>query len=101
MRRINVIWVGIEKGLKQVEDIYDQLDRRLIKLGFKSDGKKFSPHITISRVKTGRNKEALAHSLMELQDRDFGVFKINTLKLMKSVLTPKGPIYSTLHEVKK
>jgi len=101
IRRINVIWVGIRKGLKQVEEIYDQLEGCLTKLGFKSDGKKFSPHITISRVRTGRNKEDLGHLLKELQDLDFGSFKISTLKLMKSVLTPKGPIYSTLHEVKK
>ena len=101
MRRINVIWVGIKKGLKETESVFDQVENRLTKLGFKSDRKKFSPHITISRVRTGRNKEALSSRVLELKDIEFRVFIVDTLRLMKSVLTPKGPIYSTLHEVKK
>ncbi len=101
MRRINVIWVGIKKGLKETENVFDQVENRLTKLGFKSDRKKFSPHITISRVRTGRNKEALTRQVLELKDIEFRVFRVDTLRLMKSVLTPKGPIYSTLHEVRK
>jgi len=50
-------------------------------------------------VKTGRNKAELARCVQDLTDYDFGVVRADCLRLKKSVLTPKGPLYSTLREV--
>ncbi len=94
-----VIWAGIQKGAEKLEDIFNQLEPRLQKLGFKPDPKGFSPHITIARVRTGRNKTELANRINELANYEFGVLKANCLSLKKSALTPQGPIYSTLKEV--
>lgn len=94
-----VVWAGIKKGAEKLEDIFNQLEPRLRKLGFAPDKKGFSPHITIARVRTGRNKAELVHCINELTNYEFGVLQVNCLKLKKSVLTPKGPIYSTLKEV--
>jgi 2'-5' RNA ligase len=98
LRRINVVWAGIRKGANELRTIFEQLEPRLQNLGFKHDVKGFSPHLTIARVKTGRNKAALAKQLMELEDYEFGSVKAECLKLKKSVLTPQGPIYSVLKE---
>jgi 2'-5' RNA ligase len=94
-----VVWAGIRKGTDELTDVSSQLEPRLQKLGFRPDPKGFSPHLTIARVKTGRNKAELARCIEELVDFEFGVVRANCLKLKKSVLTPKGPIYSTLREV--
>ena len=93
-----VVWAGIRKGTDELTDISSQLEPRLKKLGFRQNQKGFSPHLTIARVKTGRNKAELARCIDELVNYEFGVVKANCLKLKKSVLTPKGPIYSTLRE---
>jgi 2'-5' RNA ligase len=98
LRRINVVWVGIRKGANELRNMFEQLEPRLQNLGFKRDVKGFSPHLTIARVKTGRNKAVLAKLLMELEDYEFGSVKAECLKLKKSVLTPQGPIYSVLKE---
>lgn len=99
LKHPRVVWVGIQKGSENLKDIFNQLESRLRKLGFKPDLKGFSPHITIARVKTGLNKAELIRCINELTNYEFGVLKADCLKLKKSVLTPKGPIYSILKEV--
>lgn len=94
-----VVWAGIQKGSEELKHVFNQLEIGLRKLGFEPDTKGFSPHITIARMRTGRKKAELARCLSELEDCQFGALRANCLKLKKSVLTPRGPIYSTLREV--
>ena len=98
LKRISVVWAGIRQGANELKAIFDQLEPRLQTLGFKPDYKGFSPHLTIARVKTGRNIMALAEQLNDLEDYEFGSIKAECLKLKKSVLTSQGPIYSVLKE---
>jgi len=99
LKYAKVVWVGIKDGAEKLTDIFNQLEPRIRGLGFKPDPKGFSPHLTIARVKSGRNKAELVRIIQEFEDYQFGVIKASCLKLKKSVLTPKGPIYSTLKEV--
>jgi 2'-5' RNA ligase len=99
LKYARVVWAGIRTGVEQLEDIFDQLEPHLQDLGIKPDKKGFSPHITIARVRTGRHKAELIQCLNELANFEFGVLKVACLKLKKSTLTPRGPIYSTLKEV--
>jgi 2'-5' RNA ligase len=94
-----VLWTGITEGAEQLGSIFNQLEPRLRGLGFAPDPKGFSPHLTIARVKSGRSKAELASFINENVNYDFGVIKAQCLRLKKSDLTPKGPIYSTLEEV--
>lgn len=94
-----VVWAGIQKGADELANVSNQLEPSLRRLGFKPDPKGFSPHLTIARVRTGRNKTALFQCIKDLADYEFGTVEAECLRLKKSVLTPKGPIYSTLKEV--
>lgn len=94
-----VVWAGIRKGADELVNVFNQLEPRLRRLGFKPDSKGFSPHLTIARVRTGRHKAELVKCVKDLADYEFGVIKADCLRLKKSVLTPKGPIYTTLREV--
>ena len=93
-----VLWAGITEGADQLRNIFSQLEPRLRSLGFTPDQKGFSPHLTIARVKSGRNKAELAKSVTENVNYDFGIIRAECLRLKRSDLTPKGPIYSTLKE---
>jgi 2'-5' RNA ligase len=94
-----VVWAGITKGADELRNVFGQLEPRLRGLGFKPDSKGFSPHLTIARVRTGRNKAQLVKVIQELENYEFGTVKATCLRLKKSDLTPRGPIYSTLREV--
>jgi 2'-5' RNA ligase len=98
LRYPRVVWAGITEGADQLKSVFSQLEPRLRGLGFTPDPKGFSPHLTIARVKSGRNKAELAKFVTENADYDFGTIKAKCLRLKKSDLTPKGPIYSTLKE---
>lgn len=99
VRYARVVWASIRKGADELKNIFEQFEPNLRQLGFKPDPKGFSPHLTLARVKTGRNKDKLARCVQELADYPFGVVKADCLRLKKSVLTPRGPVYSTLREV--
>jgi 2'-5' RNA ligase len=93
-----VVWAGITEGADQLRSIFSQLEPRLCSLGFAPDPKGFSPHLTIARVRSSRNKAELAQCINENVNLDFGTLKAACLRLKSSDLTPQGPIYSTLKE---
>jgi len=97
--RINVVWVGIKRGQEQFNEMFRQLEPKLRQIGLPPDNKGFSPHLTIARVKSGINREALAKFVASLVEQEFGKMTVKVLRLKKSTLTPKGPIYTTIHEV--
>lgn len=99
LRYPRVVWAGMREGTNELRSVFNQLEPNLQQLGFRPDPKGFSAHLTLARVKTGRNKAELARIIQESADFEFGVVRADCLRLKKSVLTPKGPIYSTLREV--
>jgi 2'-5' RNA ligase len=98
IRYPRVIWAGITQGANQLKNIFSQLEPKLRSLGFVPDTRGFSPHLTIARVRSGRNKQQLAEFLTKNTDYEVGTVDARCLRLKKSALTPKGPIYSTLKE---
>ncbi len=99
LNRLSVIWAGME-GAEPLGRIAEKINKGLEPLGFKPERKRFSPHVTIARVKGGRNKDKLVEAIRNYQDEEFGEVEVNRIILKKSVLTPKGPIYSDVVEVK-
>jgi 2'-5' RNA ligase len=93
-----VVWAGITTGADQLKSVFSQLEPRLRGLGFTPDQKGFSPHLTIARVRSGRNKQQLAQFVTENANYEFGTVNAKCLRLKKSDLTPRGPVYSTLKE---
>ncbi|MGD0979802.1 MAG: RNA 2',3'-cyclic phosphodiesterase [Candidatus Bathyarchaeia archaeon] len=99
VRYPRVVWAGITEGADKLRGIFSQLEPHLRSLGFAPDPKGFSPHLTIARVRSGRNKAELAKFINENVGYEFGTVRAACLRLKRSELTPKGPIYSTLKEV--
>jgi 2'-5' RNA ligase len=93
-----VVWAGITEGSDQLRSVFSQLEPRLQTLGFAPDSRGFSPHLTIARVRSPRNKPQLTEFLNKNAKYDFGTINARCLRLKKSVLTPRGPVYSTLKE---
>ena len=97
-RYARVVWAGMSEGANELRSIFSQVEPRLQSLGFSPDPKGFSPHLTIARVRSGRNKAELSRAIDENSGFEFGTIRGECLRLKRSVLTPKGPIYSTLKE---
>jgi 2'-5' RNA ligase len=68
-------------------------------LGFKGEGRPFSPHLTLGRVSDSANLETLKRVVLALQVQqksDFGDVSVQKFTLFQSTLTPQGPIYTPL-----
>ena len=98
LRYPRVVWARITEGAEQLRTIFNQLEPRLQGLGFTPNSKGFSPHLTIARVRSGGSKAQLAEFITKNASYNFGVINAECLRLKKSDLTPRGPIYSTLKE---
>lgn len=98
--RITIIWVGIGTGAEEVEKIYEHVESGMSELGFARENRRFNPHITIARVRTGRKREELAKLLEGLTENSFGSFIADRVRMKQSILHPGGPEYHTLYEVK-
>jgi len=96
---IKIIWIGVNDG-EQIIPIAEKIDEEISNLGFKKEKRKFSAHLTIGRVKTAKNKDELIQIIEEYNEILFSEFEVKSIKLIKSELTPNGPIYSTLKEIK-
>lgn len=92
-----VVWIGFEKGREKLIDMQRALDEELGKLGFGRE-KKFEPHLTIARVKSPLGKEELKKFVLARKESEFGSAAVEKIELKKSVLTPRGAIYTTLRE---
>jgi len=93
--RISVVWAGME-GAEPMIEIARKLEAGLIPLSFEQEKRKFSPHVTVARVRDGRNVRELAEVIRDWESGDFGDVPVDKIILKKSVLRPEGPIYSDI-----
>jgi len=68
-------------------------------LGFQREDKKFHPHLTLGRVRAQRGMISLMEELDLFHDKQFGSFRVDQVKLMKSELKQKGAEYRCLHTI--
>jgi RNA 2',3'-cyclic 3'-phosphodiesterase len=95
---LKVIWVGLQAG-EEMELIGGRIEEACGDLGFKKERRAFSPHLTIGRVRTARNKQQLLDAVDKYKDTLFATEDVTRVMLKRSVLSPKGPTYSTLISV--
>lgn len=98
INRPRVLWIGVSKGKLNLKKINKILLNSLLKLGFQLKESKFSPHLTIARIK-GLNSETsniLNHKLQNNYNKVIGMCNIDCIQLIKSQLTSKGPVYTSL-----
>jgi len=97
--RPRVVWIGVTEGFNEVRRIYTELRAKLQAIPLRLEPESsFVPHITLARVKF--SGYALRKTLMNLKDIELGLQEVKAVRLKKSTLTPRGPIYETLYEVK-
>jgi 2'-5' RNA ligase len=90
-----VLWIGVIDEQKMLARLAEKVERAATELGLGEEKNRFSPHITLGRVRSEKNKKQLTRALM----REF-VGKESCVKafsLFKSTLSSKGPRYETLN----
>lgn len=93
-----VVWLGVHDS-NEIAKLRRDIEESMAGLGFKRDDKQFTPHLTIGRVRSLRNKDALIKGLATLKEVDFGKIKVNNITMMKSELKPGGAEHLKLSEI--
>ncbi len=97
-RRPRVLWVGLDAP-PALEKLQRSLNLATARLGYPSEDRPFSPHLTLGRVSPHASSDALAalHNALEnTQMQRMETVHITEICLLKSDLRPTGAVYSPL-----
>lgn len=98
--RARTIWIGLQPST-ELQTLVKTVELSLADIGFPSDNKKFSPHLTLCRVSDYAEPAKVKKLKMYMQSctiPDDLSWTANRVTLFKSVLKPEGPVYSVLSE---
>lgn len=96
-RRPRVVWVGVGEGAEEVIALHDALESPLLQLGcYRREERRYTPHITLGRVRGNGSTESLATALARKADWQAGSIDVNEVLVLSSELTPRGPVYAVL-----
>lgn len=92
-RRARVLWVGVDDPAGLLASLAADLDRALEPLGFPTEKRSFTPHLTLARLKVPTRIE-----LPDLDPASLGEFKVDSLVLWRSHLGRGGAEYERVGE---
>lgn len=84
-----LLWIGLNKGAKELTAMADNITQRLIKENFKIDTRPYIPHMTISRFLPPRK---VSDIIQEVQIKEHA-FKIEEIILYQSILNENSSHY--------
>ncbi|MGQ9525195.1 MAG: RNA 2',3'-cyclic phosphodiesterase [Armatimonadota bacterium] len=96
LRRPNAIWVGVTEAAHNLAKLASAIETALEPLGFERDGRPFQAHLTIGRIRSPKGLGSLSTRLAEMRDACIGDMDVVEAVVMRSDLTPKGPVYTRL-----
>lgn len=99
IRKPRVIWIGVTHNADAMRELKSMTDDRLGNLGYPLERREFTPHATIARVRTVRDRDAILRNLEAISRESVGTMIVDAIRMTKSTLTPSGPIYEMLWEI--
>jgi 2'-5' RNA ligase len=88
-----IVWAGANEPTGTLLQCVDNVEGELEPLGFPRERRRFSPHLTIGRVREDRSGGRL-RAAVEAYTFDSMEQAVSSVTLMSSVLSPKGPTYT-------
>jgi 2'-5' RNA ligase len=92
-----VFWAGVE-GDAALERLARDTDAALEPLGVAKEGRAFSPHLTLARIKQPTPLQPLRQAVAELGPVEFGSFPADRFYLYRSQPGSAGSIYTKISE---
>ena len=95
-RSPRVFWAGLEAP--SMENLAQQIDTRMERLGFEREKRAFRPHLTLARARDMRIDSSLVIAAEKYEEHSFGSFTADRFYLIQSTLKPTGAVYTKLKE---
>ena len=96
-----VIWVGLKGDLDSLEELQRRIDHEISLLGggFAKEGRPFTPHLTLGRLRQGVSVEErgrLGKGLSRVALEGEVRWEVREVGLIRSTLNPAGAVYEVL-----
>ena len=95
--RPRTVWIGVEPETDQLAALQEAIESHLYELGFPRERRRFKPHLTIGRVRSGGpEQQELGRLIQENCDFTAGSCQIEQVLAYGSFLDKSGPTYQVL-----
>ncbi len=94
--RPRVIWWGLTTNSPQLLQLYRSLENPLVKCGFPREKRRFTPHLTLGRVRELAQPQQLTEQMAKVKTPTLAPIAVSQLELMQSTLTGTGAVYKRL-----
>ena len=97
-----VLWTGVSGDTEALAALARRVDDACANVGFPREQRQFSPHLTLARLRdraSADDRQRAGTVLAHIGLAPGKSFAVEALHLIKSTLTPSGPIYDTVHTV--
>ncbi len=94
-QRPRILWLGANGEIDRLAALASDINQALDPLGIPAEERKFSPHITIGRIRYPQKVTPDVTTFLNSEYEPIP-FTIEKLSLFQSDLVPGGPIYSIL-----
>lgn len=91
-----VVWAGATGDLEKLAGLASAAERAAEQVGVPREGRPFVAHLTLGRVKSGRNAKRLQSAIENQRQVPLGGDHAREFVLYQSTLTPSGPFYEVI-----
>ena len=95
-RRPRVLWIGITDPSGSVRRLHERLETTLAPLGLRRELRAFRPHITLGRVRSGKNAQELLDVVTKNEDFEAGIQSAQEITIFSSQLSSDGPVHTVI-----
>ena len=102
LRAPRVVWLGVAGEMAALHQLRDAVERTVSPLGFPTEARPFSPHLTLGRARPYADKAAVAavgEALSKLTVEPMEAWQITEFVLMRSDTHPEGAVYTVVGRV--
>ena len=100
--RARIAWVGLVDATDELNLLQRNIEAEMKKLGCERETRKFSPHLTLARVRDQATPEERKRfgNLVKATTFSSASIRIDSISLMKSRLTRQGAIYTRIGSIR-
>ncbi|OHB65351.1 MAG: 2'-5' RNA ligase [Planctomycetes bacterium RBG_13_60_9] len=95
-RSARVLWVGAGLECPELLALQQDMEEQLDEAGWPKEGRQFSGHLTLCRIRNAKAGEKLAKLAEQYKEYDLATIRADSVCVYESQLRPQGPMYTRL-----
>ncbi len=102
-RRPNTVWLGVEGDVRSLRSLHLQVEKYIAPLGYPTEDRGFTPHLTLARTQRSRGGEelqAVGQAVLAMEVGEIARWHVTGISLMRSELRPTGAVYTLVREAR-